>query len=207
MLSADYSTTRGDATKDPAYLEYAPAPGSFSIAPQNPIPGPEIHYGYQPSRVGPDDPAQEPIPDGTIAAGSPLHDVAVYPPPFNLTPGSYLVPGHSLSSSLVNRSLVPTAHTTHQNERKSRQSASRQLGQAHEDTPSSLTTAGPIRGVGENQRHQCTKCNASYVRLSGLNRHYKDKHSAWMACHRCSSEFSLGRMYKFTEHLQTCPGA
>ena len=203
----DYSTTRDDTTNNPCYSEYAPTPGDFSISSQIAIPRPEVHYDYQLSRFRPADPTQEPISNGTDAAGSASHGVAVYPPPFNLTPGSYLVPGHPLSSSLVNHSVVSTARTTYQNERKSRQYTSRQLGQAHEDAPTLLTTAGPIRGVGVNQRHQCTKCNASYVRLSGLNRHYKDKHSAWMACDRCSSEFSLGRMYKFTEHLETCPGA
>src|SRR6266702_2780352 len=194
--------TRGDIR----YLEYAPTPGGFPIAPRNSIPRQEVRYDYQPPGHG--DPIQEPITDGPPAAVTASPEVAVYPSPFNQTPGMYLVSGHPLSSSPVNRGVIPPARTTYQNE-MNLQSTSRQPGQTYQDTPTFSNTAGPIRGVGVDQhssRHQCTKCDASYARFSGLNRHYKDKHTARMACRHCNSKFSLGRMYKFTEHLQTCPG-
>lgn len=197
--------TGGDITKD-THSEYAPTPGDFPIAPRDPILQPEVRYNYQPSGLV--DPTQEPIPDGIIAAASASPGVAVYPlPPFNASPRSYPVPSNPLPLSLANHSVViPTARTTSRN-KKNRQSAARKIGQTYQDTPALLTAAGPVRGVGVEHRHQCTKCNASYVWLSGLNRHLKDKHSPWMTCNGCRSEFSWGRMYKFTEHLQTCPGA
>lgn len=203
-LSEECSMTMGDITEDPRYSEYLPTPGGSPVVPRNPIPGLEVCYDYQPSR--PVDPIHETIPDGTSAAVSTSPGVAVYPPPFNPTPGTCLVPGHPLSSSLVNRTVVPAPRTTCQNKRN-RRSTSRHLTKAYQGTPTPLTAARPIRGVGVDQRHQCNKCNASYARPSGLNRHFKDKHSAWMTCNRCKSEFSWGRMYKFTEHLKTCPSA
>ncbi|KAF8266621.1 hypothetical protein EI94DRAFT_174144 [Lactarius quietus] len=172
--------------------------GDFSIASRNPIPRPELRYDHQPGASRHVDPNQEPILGGTIAASP---KVAACLPPFNPTPRGYPVPSHPLSSTPVNRSIVPNPRRTYQNEGK-RRSTSRKLGQTYQGPPTLLSTS-----VGADKRHQCTKCNASYVRPSGLTRHYKDKHSAWMACPRCNSEFSLGRMYKFVEHLQSCPGA
>lgn len=195
---------------DLRYPEYAPTPDGSPVAPKNPIPGPQVCYDYRPSRP------VDPIPDGPSAAVSTSPGVAGYPPPFNNpTPAtSYLVPGLSLSSSVANRIVDPALRTTCKNEgnrqptsQKRRKHQENLQVEAFHDTSTFLTAIRPIRGVGVDQRHQCNKCNASYARPSGLNRHYKDKHSAWMACHRCNSEFSLGRMYKFTEHLQTCPGA
>lgn len=204
----------GDIMEELRYPEYAPTPGSSPVAPRNPIPGPEVCYDYRPSR--PVDSTQETIPDGPSAAVSTSSGVAVYPPPFNNpTPAtSYLVPGLPLSSSVANRIADPAPRTKCKN-KGNMQSTSRQLRkyqenlqiEAFQGTSTLLTAARPIRGVGVGQRHHCNKCNASYARPSGLNRHYKDKHTAWMACHLCKSEFSLGRLYKFTEHLQTCPGA
>lgn len=200
-LSADNPMTRSYTPIDPRYdLEYALTPSGFPVVPRNSNPRPEAHYDYQPPRHG--DPIQEPTPNGNPSRVITSPDMAVYPPSFNQTLGAYLISGRPYSSSLVNRSAIPPTHTTHKN-KESRQSSL--LGQTYQ-----ATTVGPIRGVGVDQRlsrHQCTMCDASYARPSGLNRHYKDKHMAWMACHHCNSEFSLGRMYKFTEHLQTCPGA
>ena len=124
--------TTGDITKDPRYPEYAPTPSGSPVAPRNPITGPGVCYDYQPSR--PVEPTQETIADGTNAAVSTSPGVAVYPLPFNLTPGTYLVPGHPLSYSLVNHSVVPVPRTTCQN----RQPTSRQLGKAFQGTPTSL---------------------------------------------------------------------
>lgn len=183
----------GDVTMDPQYLEYAPTPSGLSITPRHDGPTQGLILGASP----------------VAATASPGVTVAVYPPSFNQASGTYLISDHSPSSSLVNRDVVPPANTTNQNEGNG-QSTSRRLGQTYKDTPPLFNTAGPIRGVGVNQhpsRHQCTVCDASYARLSGLSRHYKDKHMAWMACRRCNTKFSLGRMYQFTEHLQTCPGA
>lgn len=201
-LSVDYQTgSPSDIRIDPQYSEYAPTPDGFPIAPRNPIPH------YQPPGHG--DLIQEPKLDGSTAAAiaSRGHSVAVYPPSFDQVPRTCLISDHPLSPSPVNQGVIPLAHTTYQTEGNG-QSTCRQT---YRDAPRFPTnTAGTTRGGGANQhpsRHQCTICDASYARSSGLNRHYKDKHRAWMACRRCDSEFSLGRMYKFTEHLQTCPGA
>ena len=184
---------------DPRYdLEYAQIQSGFQIVPPNSNPRPEARYDYQP---GHGDPFQEPITIGTppIVIASP--DVAVHPPSFNQTLGAYLTSGHPLSSPLGNRGIVPPTHTTH----KIKESQQPRLLDGTYQT----NTVGSIRGAGVDQRasrHQCTLCDASYVRPSALNRHHKDKHMAWMACPHCDSEFSSGRMYKFTEHLETCPG-
>jgi hypothetical protein len=187
-----------DIPIDPCYdLEYAPTPSGFPIVPRSLVPRPGLRYDYQPPGHG--DLIQEPIPPQKIITSP---DVAVYPPSFNQTLGAYLTSGHPLSSSLVNSGIIPHTHTTHKNEESQQ---SRLLGQTDQ-----TNTVEPIQGARVNQRasrHQCTMCDASYLRPSGLNRHYKDKHMAWMTCYHCNSEFSLGRMYKFTEHLLTCPGA
>ena len=197
--------TRSDTTIDPHHLEYTQTPGGFPMALRNSIPWPKVRYDYRPPGHG--DPIQEPIPDGPPTAVTASPGMEVYPPPFNQTPGARLVSSHPLSSSLVNSDVVPPARTAYQ--KKGNGKPSRQLRQTYQDTPTLSNTAGPIRGVGVDQhpsRQQCTMCDASYARLSGLNRHYKDKHTARMACRHCNSKFSLGRMYRFTEHLQKCPG-
>ncbi len=164
-------------------------------------------YDYQPS--GHSDTTQEPIPGAppTVVTASPRG--TVYLPPFTQTPGVYPVSGRPLPPSLVNCGVIPPTHTTYQNEGNG-QSISRQLGQTYQDTPTFSATAEPIRGMGVDQhpsRYQCTRCDHDYAQISGLNRHFMDKHAAWMVCSGCNSEFSLGRVYKYTEHLQTCPGA
>ena len=191
--------TGSDITIDARYdLEYTQTPGASPIVPRNTIPRLEVRYDEPP---GHGDPIQEPIPNGTPAAVTASPGVAVYPPSFNQSLEAYLISGHPLSSSLGNRGVIPPADTTHHNEESRRSTLSQLLDQTN--------TAGLTRGAGVNHpsRHQCTECDASYARLSGLNRHYKDKHMTWMTCRRCNSEFSLGRMYKFTEHLETCTGA
>lgn len=199
----DDPVSGNDTPIDPCYdLEYAQIPGSFPIVPRNSNTRPEARYDYQ--TLGPGDPIQELMSNGTppIVIASP--DVAgrpVHPPSFNQTLGAYLTSGHPLSSPLENRGIVPPTHMTHKNKEGQQP---RLLGKTYQ-----ANTVGPIRGAGVDQRagrHQCTLCDASYVRPSALNRHYKDKHMAWMACPHCDSEFSWGRMYKLTEHLQTCPG-
>ncbi|KAH9057634.1 hypothetical protein EDB87DRAFT_1578525 [Lactarius vividus] len=173
-------------TLNPRHLEYAQIPGGFSIALRNSTPRPQVLC--DPGHGGP---IQEPIPEGLPATVAASPGAAMYPP-FGQTPWAY-----------------PPARTACQ-KGENRRSTSRQHGQTYRDTPTFSDTAGPTRSVGVDQhlsRHQCTECDASYARLSGLNRHYKDKHSARMACRRCNSEFSLGRVYTFTEHLKTCPGA
>jgi hypothetical protein len=190
--------------EDPRCPEYAPTLSGSPVAPRNPTHGSEVCYDYQPPR--PVEPTQETIPDGSSAAVSTSPGVAMHPPPFDPTPGTHFVPGHPLSSPVINRSVVPAPCTAYQNE-GNKQPTSRRLGKAFRGTSTSLTAARLIRGVGGDQRHQCKKCNANYARSSGLNRHHKDKHSAWMTCNRCNSKFSRGRLYKFTEHLKTCPGA
>ncbi|KAH9042987.1 hypothetical protein EDB84DRAFT_887293 [Lactarius hengduanensis] len=209
-LSVGYPMTRNDTTIDPRYLEYAPTSGGFQIAPQNTIP--EVRCDYQLPGYG--DPIQEPIPESGIPAVTALPGVAVYMSPFNQTFGAYPVSGQrdTLSSTPVHRGDIPPACTAYQSEGNG-QSTSRQLGQSYQDTPEFFYSAGPVRDAGgdqlehpSRQSYRCRECDASYARLSGLNRHYKDKHTAWMACRHCNSKFSLGRKYKFTEHLQTCPG-
>ncbi|KAF8267545.1 hypothetical protein EI94DRAFT_1312021 [Lactarius quietus] len=200
-LSVVHPVTWSDITIDPRYdLEYSSTPDGFPIVPQNSLPRTEES---QPPGHG--DPIQEPMPKGTPAVVTASPGVTVCPPFFNQTLGAYLAPSQPLSSSRVKSGDIPPAHTNPQSE-DNRQSTFRQLlGQTYQ-----ANTTVPIRGPGVNQhvgRHKCTICDASYTRLSGLNRHYKDKHLAWMPCRRCNSEFSLGRMYKFTEHLQSCPGA
>ncbi|KAN0131611.1 hypothetical protein V8E53_010453 [Lactarius tabidus] len=205
-LSMDDPMTGSDIPIYPRYdLEYVPTLSDFPIVPRNSNPLPEARHHYQPPGHG--DPIQGPVPNSTPPRVIALPDVAMYPPSLNQTlGGAYLTSGHPLSSSLINRGSV---HPAHKN-KESRQT--RLLDQTYPTYPTN--TVGPIRprirraGVDQRlSRHQCTMCDASYLRPSGLNRHYKDKHMTWMACHHCNSEFSLGRMYKFTEHLQTCPGA
>jgi hypothetical protein len=186
-----------DITVESHYLEYAPTPSGFPIVPQNSIP--RVHDSQPRGHGGP---IQEPIPNNPFAAVIASPDMAMHPTSFNQTLVAHVVSGHPLSSSLVNGGLIPPAHMTHQNDENTQSTFGRLLGQT--------STAGLIQGAGVTEhpsRHQCTMCDASYTRLSGLNRHYKDKHMARMACRRCKSKFSLGRMYKFKEHLQTCPGA
>ena len=185
---------------DPRYnFEYAQIPSGFPIVSRNSNPRPEARYDYQPLRHG--DPIREQIPNGTLPIVTASPDVAVYPSSFNQILGAYLTSGHPLSSPLGKPGIVPPTHTTHKNKE-------RQQPRLFDGTYQT-NTVGPIRGAGVDQRasrHQCTLCDASYVRPSALNRHHKDKHMAWMACPHCDSEFSSGRMYKFTEHLETCPG-
>ena len=189
-----------DITLEPRYdLEYAPTPSGFPIVPQNSLPPPRV-YDYQP-RVH-SGPIQEAIPNNPCATVIASPDTAVHPPSFNQTLVAHVVSSHPLSSSLVNGGVIPPTHTTHQNDESPQSTLRRLLGQT--------STARLIQGTGiteHKSRYQCTMCNASYARRSGLNRHYKDKHMARMACRHCKSKFSLGRMYKFKEHLQTCPGA
>lgn len=190
-----------DIPIEPRYdLQYAPTPSGLPIVPQNSIPRPRV-YDYRPH--GHSGLIQEPIPNNPWATVIASPDImAVHPPSFNQTLVAHVVSGHPLSSSLVNGGVIPPAHATHQNDESTQSTLRRLLGQT--------STAGLIQGAGVTEhksRHQCTMCNASYTRLSGLNRHYKDKHMARMACRHCKSKFSLGRMYKFKEHLQTCPGA
>ena len=114
---------------------------------------------------------------------------AMHSPPFNQVPGTYYDHGHAHSSesSLVNSDVVPPPHpTTHP---------------TNQDTPTLSATVGPIDP--QPSRHQCTLCVASYTRLSGLNRHHKDVHLPWISCDHCGLEFSSGRRYLFTRHLET----
>jgi hypothetical protein len=203
----DNPMAAGDITIDPRYVDCAPLDG-LPIAPRNPIPRLEVRYDYQPSGLGYGDTNQEPIPNGTPAAVTASPGVAMYPPPFNQleVPGAYSgyhVSDHPSSSSLVNRGVVLPAHPVYQNEGNGL-SSSRQLpGQAYQDTPTSSATssiAGPIDQ--HTGRHQCTMCVASYARLSALNRHNKDKHTAWRACALCGFRFSSGRGYILTRHLE-----
>ncbi|KAH9001754.1 hypothetical protein EDB92DRAFT_98946 [Lactarius akahatsu] len=188
-LSVGYPMTRNDLgndiTIDPLCLEYTPTSDGFQIASRNSIPRPEVRYDHQ--LPGHGDPIQGPIRDG-LPAVTALPGVAVYPSPFNQTFGAYPVSGQrgTLSSTPVNRGDIPPACTACQTEGNGR-SASQQLGQSYQDTPTSSNSAGPVQGAGGDQleypsRHRCRECDASYARLSGLNRHYKDKHTAWMAC-------------------------
>ena len=185
--------TGSDITVVPRSLEYAPGPDGFQIAPQNPIPQPEVRYDCQ--TPGHDDPIQEP-PDGTPAA--------IYPSPFKRVPLAYpgYLVGHPPSSSLVNSGVVLPAHPTYQNEGNG-PSTRQLLGQTYQDTPTLSATAGPIDQRPTRSRHQCTVCDASYARLSGLNRHYKDVHFPWISCDFCGLEFSSGRRYLLTRHLKT----
>ncbi|KAI9457785.1 hypothetical protein BJY52DRAFT_1212425 [Lactarius psammicola] len=144
--------TRSDTTIDPRYLEYAPTPGDFQIAPRNLIPQPDVRYDYPPP--GPGDPIQEQIPDAAEVAASSGTAVSRYLPPFNQTPGTYLISGHPLSShahplpsSPVNREVIPPSRAIYQNEGNG-QSTSRQLGQTYQDTPTFSKIAGHFRGVG-----------------------------------------------------------
>ena len=200
-----------DTARDPRYSEYAPTPArGFPEAPRSPIPQPDERYGHQPP--GYDDPMQGSIPHGATPAevrSTASSGGVVYPPPFNPTP--YLVSDHPLSSPLLNHGVIPPirAGTTYPSDGNGHSTS--QAGLACRDTPTILTTAGPIQGIGVDQhpdrhKNKCTMCRASYARPSELNRHVKDKHMAWMACHHCNAEFSSGRMYKFTQHLQKCTG-
>ncbi|KAH9171473.1 hypothetical protein EDB89DRAFT_1971353 [Lactarius sanguifluus] len=195
----------------PFFPSHPSQPSHLSMTSRNSISRPEVRYDYQ--LPGHGDPIQGPILNG-LPAVTALPGVAVYPSPFNQTFGTYPVSGQpgtgTLSSTPVNRGDIPPACTACQTEGNG-QSFSQQLGQSYQDTPTFSNSAGPVQGAGGDQlehpiRHRCRECDASYARLSGLNRHYKDKHTAWMACRHCNSKFSLGRMYKFTEHLQKCPG-
>jgi len=188
--SVDYAMTGGDITIDPRYSEYTPLSDSFPIAPQTVL-GPELRYGYHPP--GHSNLPQEQILDGLPAAPT-SPGVAVYPPLFNQAPSEYLISGHppSGSTTLVSRDVI----------RAPRLSTFRPLlGQTYQSH-----TAGPIRGVAisPNQtRYQCIMCDANYAQLSGLNRHYKDKHLPRVACDLCGLTFSSGRAYLLTEHLET----
>jgi hypothetical protein len=169
-------------------LEYAPAPDGFQIAPRNSITPPVVRYDYQnPGHGG------EPI--QRLSDGTPT---AMYPPPFKQVPGAYsgyLVSGHRPS---VNSGVVLPAR---QNEGDGLSVSQQLLGQTHQVTPTLSATARPI-DQGPS-RHQCTMCDASYARLSGVNRHYKDVHLPWISCDFCGLEFSSGRRYLLTRHLET----
>ena len=207
-LPADYAMTGSDTTDALRYVEYVPTHSGFPIAPINLIPRPDERCDHRPP-AGHDDPMQESIPDGTPAAlrFTACSGLAVYPPPLNPTP--YLLSGHPLSSPLLNHGVIPPAcgGTSYQNEGNGPSTS--QVGLTYQDTPALLTTAGPIQRTGVDQylgRHKCTMCRASYARPSELNRHVKDKHTPWVACDNCNAKFSSGRMYKFTQHVQTCTG-
>ena len=197
----------GDITIDSRYLECSPTPGGFPIAGRNTTPRQEVRY-HQPS--GHDDITQDPIPEGTPAAVTTSPGAAMYPPYFDPVPGAYsghLVSGHPSSSSLVNSGIVLPANSAHQNEGNGL-STSRLLltSQSYQDTLTLSTTAVPILGVEVDQhpnRHQCTVCDAKYAWPSGLNRHYKDVHLPWISCDFCGLEFSSGRRYLLTKHLET----
>ena len=108
----------------------------------------------------------------------------------------------------VDRGVIPPSPVAYENEGNG-QSTSRQLCQTYQGTPTSSTTPGPIPGVSADQhpsRYQCTECRANFARRAALNRHHKDKHRPRLVCPGCNSKFSLGRMYRFTEHRQTCSG-
>ena len=186
----------------PRYLEYAPSPVGSPIALRNSITRPEVGYVYQPSGNG--DPMQEPIRGSISAAVTASPGVAVYSPAFNQTLEGHVVSGPPFSSSLVPRGVVHPSRITYQSE-GSGQSASRQLGQTCQDSPTPSTSAGQIRGVGVDQqphRHQCSMCDADYAGVSGLNRHHTEKHLPWMACDFCGFQYPLGRKYLFTRHLE-----
>ena len=199
----DYPTAASDITIDPRYLEYAPSLVGFPFAPRNSITRPEVGYVYQSSGNG--DPIQEPIP-GSIPAGvTASPGVAVYSPPFNQTLGEYVVSSPPFSYSPVNRGVIHPSRISYQTER-SGQSTSRQLGQAYQDFPTPSASTRPIGGVGVDQhprRHQCSMCDADYAGVSGLNRHYTEKHLPWMACDFCGFQYPLGRNYLLTRHLET----
>ena len=197
----DYPMAAGDSSIDP-HLECALSSGGFSIAPRTPISRPEVFDDYQPSRHV--NITQELIPDGTPAVVTALPGAAVYSPPFNQTLGVYVVSGPSFSSSLANRDVIHPSRTTYQSEENGQ--VSHQLGQVNRGTPTLSAFTESIRGVGMNQqprRHQCTMCDADYAGISGLNRHFTEKHLPWMACDFCGFQYPLGRKYLLTRHLET----
>ncbi|KAH9171472.1 hypothetical protein EDB89DRAFT_1971319 [Lactarius sanguifluus] len=179
-----------DITVGPRYLGRAPPPGGFPIAPPNSVPRlPEVHCDYQPS--GDSGITRESISDGIPAAVTTSPRMGVYPPPFNQLPG--------------NSAVVTPVHISYQIEGNGLPTSRQLLGQTHQDTPTSSSTAGPIRGVvyQHPSRYQCIICDAKYAWLSGLNRHYKDTHLPWIACDFCGLEFPSGRRYLLTKHLET----
>lgn len=197
----------GDITIDPRFLECVPFPGGFPtyfpIAARNPIPQPDVLDNYQLSRDV--DTNQEPVSDGTPAVVTASPGVTVYPPPFNQTLGGYLVTDPPFSSSLVNCGATPPSRTTYQTE-GSGQPTFGQLGQTDQGTTTLSASVGPIPGVTVDQyprRHQCTMCDADYSLVSGLNRHFTEKHLPWMACDFCDFQYPLGRKYLLTRHLET----
>ncbi|KAH8980820.1 hypothetical protein EDB86DRAFT_503911 [Lactarius hatsudake] len=196
-----------DITVGPRYLGRAPPPGGFPIAPRNSIPRPpEVHCDYQPS--GDSGITRESIPDGIPAAVTTSLRMGLYPPPFDQVPGvysDYLVSGNPSASSLVNSGVVTPVHISYQIEGNGLPTSQQLLGQTHQDTPTSSSTAGPIQGVvyHDPTRYQCIICDAKYAWLSGLNRHYKDTHLPRIACDFCGLEFPSGRRYLLTKHLET----
>ena len=147
--------------------------------------------------------------------GDTTHELIQDSPPTAITasPGGIVyLPFHFVSGPPnhppVGRGVIPPTSVTYENEGNG-QSTSRKLCQTYQGAPTSFTTPGPIPGVSADQhpsRYQCTKCGANFARRAALNRHHKDKHRPWLVCPGCSSEFSSGRMYRFTEHRQTCSG-
>lgn len=195
----DYPIVAGDVTIDPRYLECAPSPVGFPISPRNSVTRPEVGYDYQPYGN------EEPIPGYTPAEVTASFGVAVYSPPFNQILQVYVVSGPPFSSSLVNNGVIQSSRITYQTE-GSGHSTSRQLGQAYQDSPTPSASTGKAGGVLVDQpphRYQCSMCDADYAGVSGLNRHYTEKHLPWMDCDFCGFQYPSGRKYLLTIHLKT----
>ncbi len=201
---------------DPRYLGWAPPPGSIPITPRSSISQRELCDGHQFLVRGSS--TQERLLDNCPAAVTTSPGVEVCLPPFNQAPGrttSSLVTasGHIPSPSLINGDVISPTHAANENLNKGNWlPTSLQLNQSYQGNLTSSNSGKPIdwQGVGVDQftsHHQCNMCSARYTQLSGLNRHYKEKHMPWMSCRHCNFRFSSGRMYNFTKHLQTCPGA
>jgi hypothetical protein len=193
----DCPMAAGDITIDARFLHGTLSPRGFPIARRNPIPQAEVLYDYQTSIHA--DATQVPIPASTAAVTASPAQL------FNQTLGGCLLSRTPYSSSLASRGIIPLSRTTYQPE-GSGKSTFRQLGQTDPVTPTLITSTGPIRGVRVDQyprRHQCTMCDADYALVSGLNRHFTEKHLPWMACDFCDFQYPLGRKYLLTRHLET----
>ena len=156
------------------------------------------HYDY-PSGHG--DTTHELIPDSAPTAVTASPEIVHLPFHFVSGPSNH---------PPVDHGVIPPVPATYQNEGNG-ESTSRQLSQTYQGTLTSSNTPGQISGVSADQhtsRYQCTEsqCGANFARRAALNRHHKDKHGPRLVCPGCNSKFSLGRMYRFAEHRQTCPG-
>ena len=189
----------------PRFWERIPLPGRLPtyspIAARNPSSWPDVFDDHQLSRDVYTN--QELVSDGTPAVFTASPDVTVTLP-FNQTLGRCLVTDPPFSSSLVNSGATPPSRTTHQTE-GSGQLTSGQLGQTDQGTTTLSASTGLIRGVVDQypHRHQCTICDADYSLVSGLNRHFTEKHMPWLACDFCDFQYPLGRKYLLTRHLET----